>query len=713
MAALTSIRSKGKLIAICVGGALLAFVLGDFINSGATIFGASQTKMGEINGNSVDYNEFMAKVNNREQFMKTISGRSLDSDETDQIREYCWQQEIRENTIGQYADKQGIRVTDEEVQTLVNTGNVTSMMRQMASQQTGMYNPAFFSMYLQQAQSAMNNPDKSKRDYTMMYIWNNLEQELRDERKLVKYVDMVSAGLYVTKAEVEQEFANRTQMADIRYVAIPFTDINDAEVTVTDADIIAAFEKNKKRLELMHSQETRDIAYVSFDVLPSEKDSAEALKIAEEVKAGLETADAAAVKDYVNSKSDVPFVDYYYGKGDIKNDDVDSLVFAEQPGFVYGPYVEGGYYNVARLISKEMRADSVEVSFMVLASQTYADTTVVKAKADSLLDVYNQGIDFNALAAQYSMVRSAAQDSGKIGWLTQSSYYLPASVMDVCFATPKGATAIAKDETAYYIIKVTDKTAPKEKVSVGFARIDIRPSSQTRQEAYAKASQFAGTNRTPEQFKAAVEADKSLLQRVATVYASQRGVNGVENSRELVRWAFNDDESKEVSYVKEFGDRYIVAALTGVHKKDAVQLADHKLEMTVEATNAAKANAIISKLGNVSSVDAAAAQMGKTVMEANNVNFEMSQIPGMGFEPNVIATVASLGQNQVSAPIKGKTAVYVVQNVSVTPAQAIQPLNITTDQTKLMMDSRNRAAYQILQVAQKLGNIDDRRAKFF
>jgi parvulin-like peptidyl-prolyl isomerase len=91
----------------------------------------------------------------------------------------------------------------------------------------------------------------------------------------------------------------------------------------------------------------------------------------------------------------------------------------------------------------------------------------------------------------------------------------------------------------------------------------------------------------------------------------------------------------------------------------------------------------------------------------------MNQIPGIGFEPKVIAAAAALQQGQVSAPIKGETGVYVIQNTSFTPAQAIQPINITTDKRMLENDLKNRASYQVYQSIIEQANIDDRRVKFY
>lgn len=702
MAVLSSIRSKGKLIAICVGGALLAFVLGDFISSGATIFGASQTKMGDINGTTIDYQQFQLQVESKEAYMKSLYNQSaLNGNMADEIRDQVWQQAVMENTILKNANDQGLIVTDDEVAHLIQTGYVTNVIRQIATDpQTGMYNPQQVNDFIVQGS---NNSQ-------YRFLWQNMEDELRQSRQFNKYLSMVNAGLYVTTAEVEREFAQRTQLSDIKYVAIPYSEIKDEEVSVSDDKLKAFYNDNIKRY--VSSTETRDLSYVVFDVIPTDKDSAEALKIANSIKSGLETATAAEVESYINSKSDVPYTPYHYGKGELSNPTVDEMMFAQEPGYVYGPYVDGAYYNVARLISKEMLADSVEASHLLLLVNNPADSLKVKAKADSLLGVYNSGIDFGALAAQFSDDQGSAADSGKLGWITERTNFIP-EFKNACFATEKGKTTIVKTAYGYHIIKVTGKTAPKQKVSVGIASVDIRPSNQTRQAAYALASEFAGRNRTRQQFEQAVTEQKLTARIAPGITSNTSQIPGISNSREIIRDAFNDEKSKEVSGVYEMGDMFIVAVLTGVHPKGTQSLASVKNEVTRLATNDAKGDAILNKLGSVSSVDEAANKMGKEVKDATSIHLDMNQIPGIGFEPKVIAAAAALQQGQVSAPIKGETGVYVLQNTSFTPAQAIQPINITTDKRMLENDLKNRASYQVYQSIIEQANIDDRRVKFY
>ena len=701
MAVLSSIRSRGKLIAICVGGALLAFVLGDFISSGATIFGASQTKMGDINGNTIDYVQFQQQVESRQAFMEQLYGRNaLNGNVNDEVRDYVWQQAVRENTILKNANDQGVIVTDAEIANLVQTGYVTGTIRQMFSDpQTGIYDPLVANNYIQQG----------RQDKTIRFIWQNLENELRQSRQMEKYLSMVNAGMYVTTAEVEREFAQRTQISDIKYVSIPYSDIKDEEVNVSEDKIKAFYNENIKRY--VSTSETRDLSYVVFDVIPTDKDSAEALKIANSIKPGLESATPAEIESFINSKSDVPYAPYHYSKGDLSNPTVDEMMFSQEPGFVYGPYVEGEYYNLARLISRDMRPDSVEVSHILLALNNPADSLTVKAKADSLLGVYNSGVDFGALAAQFNE-GGAPSDSGKVGWLTERSNIVP-EFLNASFATEKGKTTIVRSAYGYHIIKVTDKTAPKQKVSVGIVSVDVRPSDQTRQAAYAKASEFAGRNRTRQQFEQAVTEQKLPARVAPGITSNTSQIPGIENSREIIRDAFNEEKSQEVSGVYEMGDRFIVAVMTGVHPKGTQSLASVKNEVTRLATNDAKGDAILSKLGSVSSVDEAANKMGKEVKDATSVHLDMVQIPGIGFEPKVIAAAAALQQGQVSAPIKGENGVYVLQNTSFTPAQAIQPINVKTDRTMMESDLKNRASYQAYQSIIDQANITDQRVKFY
>ena len=703
MAALQSIRNRGKLIAIAVGAALLAFILGDFLNSSYSIFGQNQFNMGEVNGETISYQDFMEKVNERENFIKLVTNQStLSGDMQDQIREYVWEDMIRENVIGVNAKKLGIAASDDELINMIKTGNVTQTIRQLfANPQTGMYDPSIVMSFL--------SDQRQETRAANQFVWDYLERELRENRVSSKYFNMIASGLCVTTSEVEQEFADRTTISDVKFVSLPYSDVKDEEIQVSESELNQYYNENRKLFE--RDAETRDVNYVAFEVVASQKDSTYSLDIINGLKNDF--ASTNEVVSFINSKSDVQYTDINYNKGEISDATVDSLMFAEQPGFVYGPYIDGGYYKVARLIDIKNLPDSVKASHILVAYRQGEDTTVARQKADSLLTVIKSGIDFGALAMEVSDDQGSAADSGNLGWITDRVNFIP-EFKDACFATEKGKITTVTTMYGVHIIKVFDKTQPKKKVNVGFLQIEIEPSNETRQQAYAQASKFAANTREVSKFTEAANAAGLSLRVAPGLTSDTRYIPGISNSREFVRWAFDAEKSKEVSDVMDFDGRLVVAAVVGVHPKGIAPMSAIKSSVQSEVIAKKKGEKILADLAskNTSNVDDLAAQVNRPVQEASNISLTSVQMGG-NYDPAVVAVAASLDKNQVSKPIAGKTAVYVIQNVNKTPAQPIQPVNVDTDRNAMQRDLSSRASYQAYNALIKMANIVDERYKFF
>ncbi|MBR6178198.1 MAG: SurA N-terminal domain-containing protein [Bacteroidales bacterium] len=705
MAALQSIRNRGKLIAICVGAALLAFILGDFLNSSMSIFGQDRFNIGEINGETITYQDFEDRVNERTVFISTVTQQStLSSEMSDQIRDYIWDDLIREKVIGTIADDLGISASDDELINMIQTGNVTSTIRQLFSDpQTGIYDPSYVLSFLSK------RDDRGNEIATNVFIWNYLERELRNSRVSNKYFNLIASGLCVTTAEVEQEFNDRTTLADVKFVALPYSEIADNDVAVSENDIANYYNSNITKYE--RENETRDINYVSFDIVASDKDSAYSLNVINDLKSDF--ASTNDVVSFINSKSDVLYSDINYNKGEITNEIVDSLMFTEQPGFVYGPYIDGDYYKVARLIDTKNLPDSVKVSHILVAYRQGEDTLVARHKADSLLDVIKSGIDFGALALEVSDDQGSASDSGNLGWVTDRINFIP-EFKDACFATEKGKITTTTTMYGVHIIKVFDKTQPKKKVNVGFLQIEIKPSNATRQQAYTQANKFAANTREVSKFVESANAAGLSVRVAPSITPDTRYIPSLTNARPLVQWAFDEEKSKEVSDVMDFDGRLIVAAVVGVHPKGKAPLSAVKSDIETELVSQKKGEKILSDLAskNVSNVDALAAQINRPIQEASNLSRTSVQIGGY-YEPAVVAVATSLNKNEVSKPFAGKNAVFVIQNTNLTPAQPIQQINIDTDRQVMQRELSQRSLYQAYEALVKMANIVDERYKFF
>ena len=89
MATLQNIRNRGGLlVAIVIGLALGAFILGDMLNSGSKLMTPSKMKILEVDGESVQYPDFQRKVEELSEVYKMNTQKTtIDENTWEQIRE--------------------------------------------------------------------------------------------------------------------------------------------------------------------------------------------------------------------------------------------------------------------------------------------------------------------------------------------------------------------------------------------------------------------------------------------------------------------------------------------------------------------------------------------------------------------------------------------------------------------------------------------------
>ena len=96
MAALENIRKRSVLLLSVIGIAMLAFILGDFMQSQRS-GGPSSSTVGEVLGEKINIQNFQIKVEEGiENFKIQNPTSSLDQQTTVQIRNQIWDQYIKE-----------------------------------------------------------------------------------------------------------------------------------------------------------------------------------------------------------------------------------------------------------------------------------------------------------------------------------------------------------------------------------------------------------------------------------------------------------------------------------------------------------------------------------------------------------------------------------------------------------------------------------------
>ncbi|HZL08531.1 MAG TPA: SurA N-terminal domain-containing protein [Prolixibacteraceae bacterium] len=706
MATLQKIRNQGGLmVAIVIGLALGAFILGDMLKSGSNLMKPSQMEIAEIDGESVQYPDFQKKTEELSEIYKMNTRKTqIDEATWEQIREQVWQAYLQENIIGKATENLGISVSSDELFDLVQGNNPHPIIQQLfKNQETGQVDK---SSILQFLKSLETNATAQQKSY-----WLYIESQIRLDRLRTKYTSLVSKGLYVTSDEAKQSLESKDKNADFQYLALNYSTVSDSAVKVSESDLNDYYSKHKDQYK---QEKTRKIEYITFDVLPSDLDILATEKWLNDSKE--EFAKITDNAQYINVNSETPFDPGFSKKEDL-SPEIAEWAFNAQPGDFYGPYKENNEYKLAKVDQFKMLPDSVQASHILINPQTVGSVEKTQALVDSIKKLIDNGASFSELALKYSEDPGSASKGGDLGWFNRKQ--MVPEFEEVAFSGEVNKVYVARTRFGFHLIKPTKKGKETKQVRLAILARKIEPSTETYQKIYSETSKFAGENQTYEAFTKSV-IDQKLNKKIANLKETDREVAGLETSRPLVRAAFTADKgdllvNNEGSTIFEFGNKFVIGVLTNATEEGISTFEEAKIRVDLAVRKEKKAQMLASKLkdaasGQSSDLGSVAAKLSTNVKEASGINFTSFSIPGIGFEPAVIGTVCSLTEGKISAPIQGNNGVYLAKVTSFT----INPDNdMKGEKTRLAQSLSYRAGAQVFETLKKTVDIEDKRAKFY
>ena len=161
------------------------------------------------------------------------------------------------------------------------------------------------------------------------------------------YLNMIKAGVGATLKEGELAYKMENDVVDIKYVQLPFTSIPDADVTVSDAEIQSYIDKHP---DLYQAEASRNMRYVFFKEEPSKEDEERlTAEVAEQVEA---LKKAENIEEFINvdQSSALKYNDRFLFKKDLPTSVADTL-YNVPVGEVYGPYKDGKYIKISKVIA--------------------------------------------------------------------------------------------------------------------------------------------------------------------------------------------------------------------------------------------------------------------------------------------------------------------------------------------------------------------------
>lgn len=706
MAAIEKIRKHSGLLIGIIGLALLAFVLQDLFQSTGR---NREYNIAVIDGEKIPYQDFEIQRDKDIDNLRRQNGSNPSSAESYRQYNNTLDQMVKKHIMTKEYEAIGLTVSSEELTDQFLGDTPHQWVVSSFSNPDGSFNKEMVEYYV-------NNLNDFPADARAQ--WFDFERSVKENRLDTKFENLVKASYFVPGKLAQKYYENKNTKASADVVALRYSNIADSTVVVGDKETKKYYEENKYRFA---TDESREIEYVVFDVKPSVEDRQDALSFVQNLKEDFSNTEN--VVSFVNANSDQHYDSTWMSRKDVPQQ-IETSIFdaGHGVGYVFGPYENEGSFNLVRIMGVQNRADSLMASHILISYQGAANSqsTLTKeeaeAKADSIINVLNAdkrntGL-FAELAGQFSTDPGSKDKGGDLGWFNDGTMVVPFNE----FVINHGVGAIGKVETVfgYHVIKVTGKAAEQTKVRLAVLSHEISYSTKTYQSVFAEANRFVTENQTYDQFNAAIEEQGLTKRTMPRMTSATCQIAGVENPRQIVRWAF-DSKTKigDISTVYDLDDMFVVAALTNIIPEGYAPMSIVAEQAKYQIMNLAKGEKAVESMkacGN--DVNRMVSELGAEVTTFDNVNIESRTLSNFGVESDVIGILLGMKEGQEYGPVAGNGAAYILKNVKIsTPAESTDFSDIYREKTSQFNNKvLNGSIYSALRDKAK---IEDNRIRFY
>jgi peptidyl-prolyl cis-trans isomerase D len=712
MATLQKIRSKGPLLVIVIGLALFAFIAGDAWK----VLQPHQGKqdVGEVNGEVLSAQDYQKMVDELSEVIKLTNGlNSLTEDQLNNVKDQVWQSYVNNKLIAEQAEKLGLKVTDAEIQSIIDQGTHPLLMQTpFRNPQTGMFDKDMLKKFL--VDYANLNASQMPAQYVEYYqkmgaFWQFVEKTLAQSTLAEKYQNLVTKSLISNPVAAEDAFNSRTEQSDLLLAGVPYSSINDSTVQVSDSEIKDRY--NEKKEQFKQLVETRDIRYIDVKVVPSDADRKAVEKEVTEYSNQLASTTADFGTFVRSTGSSVNYSDVPVSKS-VFPADVASRLDSTNVNEVYGPYYNqtDDSFNAFKLLAKVSSPDSIQFRQI----QVYADTEEkTKTLADSIYNALKGGADFAAVAKIYGQ-------TGEATWVNAQSWEgseLDADnskFINTLLNQPVNELANLNMGQANLILQVMNKKSMQTKYKVAVVKREVEFSKETYNAAYNKFSQFVAQNTTIDSMvKNAEESGYTLMPRT-DLSSAEHYVGGVRSTREALKWIFAAKPG-EVSPLYECGenDHLMVVALDKIHEAGYRDINSVAEMLRAEIRRDKKAEKIMEEMKKYNSIAQVKGMKDAVSDSVKHVTFRAPAYISVtrSSEPVIGAVAAKTAANKVSAPIKGNGGVYMIQVYA--KEKGSEKFDAKQEETTLTNMAVRIAGNQLINDLYQKAKVADQRYLFF
>ena len=715
MAAIGKIRSWGPALVGILALGLVGFIAQDGFSTCRGRAQMDSSIAGSIDGDKIDIQEYQTLVGEYQELLKFLGQGNFDEEQLNSLRDEVWNTCVLNKMVEKEAKELGLTVTDDEVVKVLQEGTHPAIMQnpllsRLVDPQTRTLDINKVNVYRENMKAqAQTNAQAAEEYEAFTHSWALAEKMLAQNLLTNKYQMLLAGCVLSNPVSAKAAFDNQNIESQALVASMSYSQINDNDVEVSEADLKAKYEELKEGFK--NYQDSRDIKFVSVQVAASQKDRDELMKVMNKAYAELQ-GDSLAVTEVIRtSQSNVSYLGLPVSRAALPTDLADSIT-KMSVGQVTAPFESrDNTFNVVKFLGKTSVADSVEYRFISLVGMNGA-----AASADSIVKAVNAGAPFDSIAKNYG------QRAEKT-WM-RSTDYEQASTLSAddkqYFTTLLNAPVNEVKNLTFaqgnVVLQVTQRRGSVEKYDVAIVKRTIDFSNETYNEAYNKFSQFVSESQDLAglQEKAA-EYGYTVLDR--TIRNTDHTIANIRSTHDALKWVFSEAEENQISQVYDRcgdNDRLLVVGLSKVNPKGYESMASVEETLKQEVLIDKKYAKLAEKLANVKTIAEAKAQ-GARVDTVSHITFASpAYVPGaMSPEVALSGAVAGVEKGAVSkAPVKGRSGAYFFQVLDRAARAGVQ-FNAAQQQQMLSQQGMQQTVRMAMQELYNNLDIKDNRYIFF
>ena len=708
MAILGQIRSKSIFLIIVIGLALFAFVIsGVFDGKGYQ----AQQPVGVINGEEVLIEDFRGQVdflerNYNQQGMIAVNN--------------VWNQRLRSEILRQQFEISGIQSGKDHLQNILKNNSTFNSDPQFLNE-AGMFDIDKFKTLIIELKTT--NPEAYEQ-------WKSQEKIFESQSNEQIYLNLVNAGVNYTQADGKFEYTLQNDNVDIEYIQIPYSSVEDSLISYSESDLKKYINNNEDEFKVNSS---RDIEYVIFEEKPSFEDEKavknrlskflkeskefnEVSKL-EEITPSLTTA--KNIKEFINEYSESSFDSIYLPKGSLPADHA-NLLFNLNIDQTYGPYLDGGYFKISRMLDKKI-GGSVRASHILVAykGSQNANPNVSRSKNEAKKEANNilrkirkSPKSFTELAFEFSDGPSKSR-GGDLGFVQDGNMVKPFN--DFIFSKRIGSTGVVETDFGFHVIKVVAKDDLVLLASITEKNV---PSDATSDKVFNSATKLEMSLSKDEDLNTLSNKENYTVKTVNGIQILDNDFPGLKDQRRIVQWLFT--ESTNVSDFKRFDlpkGGYLIAQVTKIVDEGLSNVQDVSYKVLPMVLKSKKADFIISKNDNSLSLEEIAEINGTEVRKALALNQKNATITGSGLEPLVIGASFGTNINETSDFIIGENGIYKLKVIkrkdTNTNSDSIDSNFIISYKNQLLNLNRTSSFARVYESLKENAEVTDNRSVYY